>query len=435
MERYEKYKDSGVEWIGEIPGGWDVKRLKYACSITMGQSPNSKDCNQKHRGLPFLQGNAEFGYLNPKEKNWCPHPKKIAARNDVLLSVRAPIGDVNLADKIYGIGRGLCAISHENYKFLYYLCLILNQKLNSLGTGSTFKAVSTEQINNVLILLPSKPEQVAVANYLDQKTAQIDKLIVQKERLIELYEKEKAAIINQAVTKGINPDTNMKNSGVKWLGEIPEQWEIKKLKYFTYYFKGNAFKSSDFCQEGIPIVKASNIKNKTIQNVNSFISFDNQKNEFERVRLKTGDIIISTVGSKPEVKASAVGQLANVNEKFSDSYLNQNTVCIRPMHSVIADFLKYAFFSRYIRSKFDAASLWIANQAYLEVESIRNIDFPFPTPSEQKIIVKYIETETARINAKIEKTKKIIELQKEYRTALISEVMTGKIKVTQESTS
>jgi len=192
-------------------------------------------------------------------------------------------------------------------------------------------------------------------------------------------------------------------------------------------------KSSDFRKEGIPIVKASNIKNKTIININSFISFDNQRDEFERVKLKNGDIIISTVGSKPEVVASAVGQLASINSKFSGSYLNQNTMCIRPVSDVNANFLKYAFFSKYTRSKFDAASLWIANQAYLEVENIRNIEFSFPLPSEQTAIVNHIETEITRIDVKIAKTKKIIGLQKEYRTALISEVVTGKVKIPQET--
>ncbi len=151
--------------------------------------------------------------------------------------------------------------------------------------------------------------------------------------------------------------------------------------------------------------------------------------------MKNGDIIVSTVGSKPDVKESAVGQLASIDESLSGAYLNQNTVCIRPISCISYKYLKFAFFSKYMRSRFDAFSLWIANQAYLEVDRLRDIEIPYPNDKLQTAIVHHIETETTRINVKIAKTKKIIELQKEYRTALISEVVTGKIKVTLEATS
>ena len=233
MKPYLKYKDSGVEWIGRIPEHWEVTKLKYSDKVIMGQSPNSDDYNDTNEGLPFLQGNADFKTLFPKPKVWCETANKIAEKEDVLLSVRAPIGAVNIADQSYGIGRGLCAIRSKKSlaKLLFYLALSLNDELNSIGTGSTYTAVSIDDIANVFIPKISPIEQQAIANYLDRKTRQIDTLIDKTQKQIDLLKEQRTAIINHAVTRGLNPNVKTKDSGIEWLGGIPEHWEEKKLKY------------------------------------------------------------------------------------------------------------------------------------------------------------------------------------------------------------
>ena len=378
MEGYKKYKDSGVEWIGEIPDGWEVKKLKYGVTVNPSKEDIDKTSSDLVVFLP-MEKVTEAGEID------CSIKKPIFdlyngftsfRKNDVIVAKITPCFEngkgafLNKLETEIGFGstefhvlrvqKDVCDL------FLYYVTkseifMKVGEAFMSGAAGQ--KRVPTEFVADFPLASPPKPEQTTIANYLDHKTAEIDQLISQKEDLLCLYEEEKTAIINQAVTQGINPDVKLKDSGIDWLGEIPEHWEVKKLKYATSYFKGNAFKSSDFQKEGIPIVKATNIKNKIIVNITSFISFENQRNEFERVRLKKGDIIISTVGSKPEVVASAVGQLASINGDFSNSYLNQNTLCIRPVAFVTTSYLKYSFFSKYTRSRFDASSLWIANQA------------------------------------------------------------------------
>jgi type I restriction enzyme S subunit len=179
MKPYPAYKNSGVEWIGEIPKAWEVKRLKYLDKCVMGQSPASDDCNETGLGIPFLQGNADFEELHPFPSVWCEHPNKLAESGDILLSVRAPVGAVNIADRVYGIGRGLCAIrtkqSHKSYLYFRTLCIL--EELNSIATGSTYTAVSVEQVSNVLLPHPPFDEQKTIAEYLDCKTAQIDELL------------------------------------------------------------------------------------------------------------------------------------------------------------------------------------------------------------------------------------------------------------------
>jgi type I restriction enzyme, S subunit len=239
MKRYSSYKDSAIEWIGKIPSDWQIKKIKYSDEVIMGQSPSSDDYNENGNGLPFLQGNAEFGYLHPVPKVWCETANKIAIINDVLLSVRAPIGAVNIADQKYGIGRGLCAIRavQSNYKYLYYFFLIANQALNGLGTGSTFFGISLDQINNIHILIPNSSVQAKIACYLDHKLKDIDSLISKKQKIIHLLKEESSAIINQAVTKGIDPQVKLKESYIEWIGKIPEHWRVDKIRHLFNHIK------------------------------------------------------------------------------------------------------------------------------------------------------------------------------------------------------
>ncbi|AOC52415.1 Type I restriction-modification system, specificity subunit S [Microcystis aeruginosa NIES-2481] len=238
---YPTYKDSGVEWLGAIPEHWEVKKLKYISYLTMGQSPSSDDYNHEGYGSPFLQGNAEFGNRNPEAKIFCATVNKYAEKGDILISVRAPVGALNEADRRYGIGRGLCSIRPRDIiirEFAWYLIQVVKVELNFLSTGSTYEAVALTDVSNLSCLLPPLPEQQKIAEFLDQETGKIDKLITKKERLIKLLKEKRTALISHAVTKGLNPDVPMKDSGVEWLGEIPEHWEVKKCKQLSLIKRG-----------------------------------------------------------------------------------------------------------------------------------------------------------------------------------------------------
>lgn len=200
-------KASGIEWLGEIPEHWEVKKLKYCDEVIMGQSPNSEDYQLEPDGLPFLQGNADFTQFYPKPRIWCNTANKIAETDDILLSVRAPIGAVNIADQRYGIGRGLCAIRSikTDKKYLYYIALCLSDELNSIGTGSTFTAVSVDEIRNLPISQPrSLEEQRAIAAYLDEQTAKIDTLAAATQRQLERLHAYRATLISDVVTGKID---------------------------------------------------------------------------------------------------------------------------------------------------------------------------------------------------------------------------------------
>ncbi|MBN1121932.1 MAG: restriction endonuclease subunit S [Anaerolineae bacterium] len=222
---YPDYRPSDVEWLGEIPSHWEMTRLKFVAHLEMGQSPSSDDYNQDGEGMPFLQGNAEFSYKFPIPKHYCPTANKYAGVGDILLSVRAPVGAINIADQIYGIGRGLCAIQVKQRSlvrdYAWYLLPVVKTELDIESTGSTYDAVSTDNVANLCWNLPPPDEQRAIADFLDRETARIDALIDAKRRLVTLLEEKRAALISHAVTRGLDPDAPMKESGIEWLGEIP----------------------------------------------------------------------------------------------------------------------------------------------------------------------------------------------------------------------
>lgn len=166
---------------------WEMVRLEEICTINMGQSPKSDSYNEANDGIPFYQGNADFGLIHPSVKYYCNKPTKIATRNDVLLSVRAPIGALNIANEECCIGRGLCALSEKKdisyYKFIFYILKYKNAELNSMGTGSTFKAINKKNLSNIEVMLPSLDVQMYMSHTLD-KVAEIINL--HKKRLEEL---------------------------------------------------------------------------------------------------------------------------------------------------------------------------------------------------------------------------------------------------------
>lgn len=201
-----RMKDSGIEWIGEIPEHWEVKKLKYVSNITMGQSPKSEECSYDEIGVPFLQGNAEFTNVHPIPKLYCNTANKFSKVNDILLSVRAPVGAMNISDRVYGIGRELCAITAKKIqvKYLWYSLTVSLEELFIKSKGSTFEAVTVTDVQNLLIILPPKNEQDAIVNFLDQKTAEIDSLVTETKNQIEKLKEYRQSLISEAVTGKID---------------------------------------------------------------------------------------------------------------------------------------------------------------------------------------------------------------------------------------
>ena len=213
--------------IGLIPEDWEVVKLGEVCKITMGQSPPSSTYNDKSIGLPFLQGKAEFGEIYPKPVKYCSKPLKIAQEGDILISVRAPVGDVNIAPFKCAIGRGLASIKPLNTErlFLFYFLIYAKKRIEEEGTGSTFKAIRKSNLESFKIPLPPLSEQRKIARVLDK----IQQAIELQDRIIEQAERLKKSLMQKLFTEGLYGEEQKETE----IGLIPKSWEVVKLGEVT----------------------------------------------------------------------------------------------------------------------------------------------------------------------------------------------------------
>lgn len=200
LDKNVEMKDSGIEWIGEIPKHWEVMPLKYFANINMGQSVSGVDILVERQGVPFIQGCAEFTDKYPLPKYWCITPNKLAPKDSVLMSVRAPVGELNIADQEYGIGRGLCAFNSSNNQYLYYLLLSNVDGLISYSNGSTYDAVTVSTLENYRVVVAPDSEKEEIVSYLDKKTQAIDEVIAIKQNQLSLLDEYKKSLIYEYVT-------------------------------------------------------------------------------------------------------------------------------------------------------------------------------------------------------------------------------------------
>lgn len=421
---YPEYKDSGVEWFEVKPSSWKVTRLKLETLISMGQSPSSDDCNIEGDGWAFLQGNAEFGKVNPIEKQYCPVAKKIANPGDILFSVRAPVGAINLADKNYGIGRGLCSIAASEKvtsPFLWWLLPTYKYQLDAIATGSTFEAVSAEQLGNLCFALPSFSEQSQIVAFLDHETAKIDNLIEKQQQLIELLKEKRQAVISHTVTKGLNLDVPMKDSGVDWLGEVPEHWIVSGFKKYLSSIVDYRGKTPNKTDEGILLVTARNIKKGVLDYTLSqeFIAPSDYKEVMSRGLPDIGDVLFTT--------EAPLGEVANVDRV--DIALAQRIIKFKGMASRLDNYyFKYFIMSSAFQQSLNLYSSGSTAQG-IKAERFVYLRKLLPPINEQMEIVGFLDKEITKIDILVEQQFVMLSLLQERRTALISAAVTGKIDV------
>ncbi len=437
MNNYESYKDSGVEWIGKIPTHWKISAIKYTSEVVNGSTPKS-GINEYWNGNIYWITTDDLGKLEGKlisdskrkisEAGLKSCGTKMVPEGSVILSTRAPIGHLGILSMSACTNQGCKSIVPKNInnKFLYYILMLSKEQLQALGQGSTFQELTTAALKQFNIVHPPVVEQSSIANYLDQKTSEIDKLISKKEQLINLLEEEKTAVINHAINKGLNPDVPMKDSGVEWLGHIPEHWDCVRLKNLVkeplkYGANESAnddnpnnpryIRITDFGSDG-------NLKEDTFKSLPVNVAKDYMLEEGDLLFARSGATVGKTFLFKNYIgKACFAGYL--IKASFNPVRVNST-------------FIDYVTRSNYYKN-------W--KQSIFQQATIQNIGadkynlFKIPIPSginEQNQIVSYLRTKTEAINLLITKYKEEISYLKEYKTALISEVVTGKVDVREE---
>lgn len=434
-------KDSGIKWIGNIPDTWDVIKIKYNCSLKGRIGWQGLTTDEYIDEGPFLITGTDFN-VNKGKINWdsCAHVSEwrydqapeIQVRNgDLLITKDGTVGKVaivsDMRDKTT-LNSGVMVIrpteDSYNTRFLYY---VLKSEefwkwFNYINSGNTtISHLYQHDLNHFHFAVTTKDEQEDITDFLDRKCEYADIIINKVKEQIEILEKAKKSLITECITKGIKKNVEMKDSKVAWIGEIPKDWTIKKIKYLSKVHSSRRIFEEEYTESGVPFFRTKEIvelsKNQDIS-LELFISNERYGVFGERVP-KKDDIFISSIGTIGAVWVSD-------GRKFY--YKDGNITQIDASEEFISDFVKYVLVSNI----FQEAIKYYENTTTLSaltIEKIENIQIPFMKKEEQREIVKYLDKKCAVIDGIIEKKKEELDILEEQKRSLINEYITGKKRV------
>lgn len=444
---YPEYKESGVEWLGKVPQTWSIHSLKRTIDRVTngiwGSEPDSKNdlivlrvADFNRNQLNISDDKLTFRAIEPKDR-----ASRLLKKGDLLIEKsgggdKTLVGCVVLFDKDYPavtsnfVAKMTPKKGFDSSFLRYAFSQLYTGKVNfpSIKQTTGIQNLDSDAYLQESFVFPSYEEQQKIANFLDHETAKIDTLITKQEKLIELLKEKRQAVISHAVTKGLNPNAPMRDSGVEWLGEVPEHWGSSTVKNLCYVNDGNHGEEypteSDFVdnRDGVPFIRAGDFDNlKIIENDLRYIS--HKKNDSMRKgRLQEGDILFVNRGA-------TIGKLCIVDAPYAGSNLNSQIAYLR-CNTNLADhrYVTYFLSSPYIQTKILAAIQGGALPQY-PLKHIVNLDIWHGNIEEQKAISNFLDNKTNKIKGLIEKSELAINLMKERKTALISAAVTGKIDV------
>ena len=435
-QQYAEYKDSGVEWLGEIPRDWMATELKRNCKVTDG-SHHSPAIEVE--GLPFISvtdvGVNKINFIDSKKISDQSFERLVKegckpSVGDVLLTKDGTIGRAcivteQMPDFVILSSLGLLTPSRKlvNKYLYYYLISGINiDQMNSVIHGSALRRMTISKINDLVIAFPQKEEdQTQIASFLDHETAQIDTLIEKQQTLIQLLKEKRQAVISHAVTKGLNFDAPMKDSGVEWLGEVPEHWDLVPLKYLCN-FSGGGTPTKDnlsyWTGGTIPWVSPKDMKSFWIDKTQDYIT-ENAVKESSTKLIKAGALLMV-------VRSGILQRTIPIAINTVDVTMNQDMRALQFNERMTSEYA-----ANYIVGNVDkllfAWSKEGATVESIEQEYLSNSLFPVPSIADQTKIVDEINEQMKIFDSLISKAQKAIQLMQERRTALISAAVTGKI--------
>jgi type I restriction enzyme S subunit len=397
-----KYKNTP---IGKIPVDWEVISLRDVSEINMGQSPPSEDCNEKEEGLPFYQGNAEFGSKYPSPKKWCEKPKKIADEGDILISVRAPVGEINIAPHKCCIGRGLAAITAKSIhsQFLYHLLFLRRKYLQKISQGSTFEAINSKELSDLLIFLPAVTEQKKIAEILTT----LDEAIEKTSQIIEKTKEAKKGLMQKLLTRGIGHKKFKKTE----IGEIPVEWEVGEISDYGEILTGNTPPTNvpQYYGNEYPFVSPFDLGNKRIiRKTEKYLS----KEGFVVARaLPANSVLVVCIGS-------TIGKTGIAGTELATNQQINSIICKN------SDYNFVYYYATFINQEFKQLA---GTQAVpiLNKGNFSKVKVAIPPLSEQK----EIGGKLSAINEEIEKESDHKEQMELLKKGLMQVLLTGKIRV------
>lgn len=434
-KKYDKYKDSGVEWLGAVPHGWEVRKLNSFVKLQGGGTPPTNDLSLWDGDVTWVTPkdytSSTNEYLIKSERTITEKGLKtisgLVPKDSVLMTCRAPVGNVAISGKEVSMNQGFIACLPSNKvitRYLYFSLKTANSEMNSLAKGGTFQEISRSKMGAVRFPLPPNETQHQIVEFLDRETTHIDAGVANMESLISLLTEKRTAIISETVTRGIPGEhTEFKDSGVEWLGEIPVGWGIGKFLHLADFMAGGTPDTDnlnfwDYSESGIPWVSIGDMSGgmSCVNSTKKSLTLEGLQSKNLKV-LPTGTILFAMYASVGEVSILDI-----------DATFNQALLGITPHKETDSKFVFYAL---------KAIKSWLPNlyrsstQNNLNAEQVKNFRLPLPPLDNQNRIVEFLDHETQYIDLAIANAKSVISLMKEKRQVLISDVVTGKIDVTE----
>jgi type I restriction enzyme, S subunit len=446
MKKYNDYKNSGVEWIGEIPSHWEETRLRFIGNLFGGLTGKSGDDfkqDDNPNNKPYIPYTNIFRntYISKEHVDYVVIQKGenqnrvekfdlfFLMSSETYQDLGKPCILIDDVEELYlnSFCKGFRVVHKEtNPLFINYQLLgdVHKELISIEGRGFTRINLRQDRLNDTPILLPPLSEQQQIVSYLDTKTSQIDSLIEKTQRKIELLKEKRTSLINEVVTKGLNPNVEMKDSDVEWIGEIPSHWETSFFRYYIKLRHGYQFRDYDFTDEGIKIIKITQLHKDGYLDISNCSTIDSTRlNEFSDIIVKEKDILMCLTGGT----IGKIIRVGNVSEPLLQNY-RVGHFSTKNSNYLIDDFLFYLMSSEVIIGQifYDVRE---TGQPNIGLEDMNRMRICLPPLSEQNEIVSYLDEHTQLIDKTILVEEKRVELLKEYRQSLISEVVTGKRKV------
>jgi type I restriction enzyme S subunit len=415
---YSEYKNSGVEWLGDIPSQWSLCRLKFMAKIKNGQDYKSVEAEE---GYPVIGSGGQFTYASQFTYD----------RESVLLGRKGTI------DKPLYINEPFWTVDTMYYtevnediypKYLYYLALTI--QFGRYSTNTALPSMTQEHLGNYFFAAPvGEVEKEQIANFLDHETAKIDTLIEKQQQLIQLLKEKRQAVISHAVTKGLSslnggPSAKMRDSGVEWLGEVPEHWVVAQLKFNTLEMQtgpfGSQLHAEDYVDDGVPLVNPAHMTDGKIV-PDPKVSVDQETwSRLSRHQLFEGDLIFARRGE--------LGRCAVVTKGEEGWLCGTGSLKAKLNERLVPEYSYLLITSDGVVSELSLESKG-STMENLNTETLGRVRLPVPPVSEQREILGYVKSVSGKYGLLIDKASSAIELIKERRTAIISAAVTGKIDV------
>lgn len=425
-KRYPAYKDSGVEWLGDVPETWDIKKISAVAALRNGYPFDSKrfqaNGQEGHRLLRIRDLAPVDSYLFTDED--CP-TTAIVSNGDILVGMDGEFNIVRWNGGEAKLNQRVCALNAKSEleeKFVLYTLPSPLKIINDLAYSTTVKHLSSTEVLQTRIAIPANKHELAqIISCLDRETTRIDALITKKTRFIELLREKRQALITHAVTKGLDPNVKMKDSGVEWLGEVPEHWTVASIKNWFKTSSGgtpDTSKQAEFYTQsgGYPWVRTTDLNNGELWDT--------------EVRITEAALAASACSLLPEntVAVAMYGGEGTIG-KFSifrfPTTINQALCALLPNKHFVPEFV-YWYIQHY-RPYWMIGAESTRKDPNISQELIRAAPIVRPSLDEQLKISEQLSTVVGRIDALMEKTERSIELIKERRSALITSAVTGQI--------